>query len=138
VIKTIPQVRPNDAYGSGHYGASRGTRKHLGIDFACMQGTIILSPVNGFITKLGYTYKDDLSFRYVQVTTADHYNYRFFYVKPSVKMGDAVNVDSPLGVVQDLTKRYPANERHESAITNHCHFEITNEAGQHINPEKLC
>jgi hypothetical protein len=37
----------NDAGGQGYYGASRGNRKHYGIDFQSVDGQDIVSPVSG-------------------------------------------------------------------------------------------
>ena len=40
-------MRGADPQGAGHYGASRGTRLHTGIDIQSVPGQEILSPVNG-------------------------------------------------------------------------------------------
>ena len=120
-------LRQPDAFGEGHYGASRGDRIHNGIDLACYPGTTLESPVSGTVTKLGYPYGDDLSFRYVQVTDEDGFDHRFFYVKPKIDIGFPVFANSTeLGESQDLTERYPE-------ITNHIHYEIKKD-GEYIDP----
>jgi len=123
-----PAKRQSDSFGSGHYGASRGSRKHNGIDYACLPGGKVLSPVSGSVTKLGYPYGDDLSFRYVQITDSDNIDHRVFYCDPKVKVGDHVTGGlSMIGYVQDLDKRYPR-------ITPHIHYEVKKN-GEFIHPE---
>ena len=130
MLITAPQRREQDAHGSGHFGAPRGKRTHSGIDYAVLPGTRIVCPVEGRVTKLGYPYGDDLSFRYVQVT--DHYGYawRFFYVEPGVAVDDLIPSNSVIGTSQDLLGRYPG-------ITPHLHLEIKNSLGNYVDPETL-
>ena len=130
MIKLIAPLRDSDSYGFGHFGASRGTRKHNGVDHACIPNSQILSPVKGKVTKLGYPYSDDLSFRYVQITTKEGYHVRVFYIEPSVSEGDQVNEDDIIGTSQELGKRYPA-------ITEHIHLEVKGANGKFINPEDI-
>jgi len=91
---------------------------HNGIDFSCHPRTKILAPVSGLITKLGYPYGDDLTYRYVQIEDDEKDNHRVFYVNPTVSVGGFVEEGvTVIGVAQDLTTRY-------SGITNHVHYEI--------------
>ena len=120
--------RISDKWGQGHYGAPRGNHTHHGIDYICLVGQEIISPVNGKVTKLGYPYGDDLSFRYVQISSSG-YNHRIFYISPLVEVGDLVAVNQPIGTSQDLGKRYPE-------ITQHIHYEIM--VGEtYIDPEAV-
>ena len=123
-IRTNPPVRGTDLQGSGAYGASRGTRVHRGVDFACIPGTGVCAGVAGKITKLGKPYADDPDtkdinefemFDYVQVTDAEGLNHRFFYVEPCVSVGDTVNEDTVIGHTQKL---------HYGGITQHFHYEV--------------
>ena len=129
-MKIIPPIRKNDAHGSGEFGAPRGEKTHRGVDLACYEGSTVLSLTDGLVTKLGYPYdpSDRLKghLRYVQVTY-DETNYRYFYILPTVKVGDTVKVDDPLGKTQGLTKIY-------KGITDHFHLEITRD-GIYLNPE---
>lgn len=118
--------RKCDEHGCGHYGASRGTRTHNGIDLACAPGTLISCPVEGMITKLGYAYADDLSYRYVQIEVQG-YEIRLFYVDPLVSEGDRVHKNDALGACQGLSRRYPG-------ITDHAHLEIKDEHGDYVDP----
>ena len=127
MLVTLP-LRGVDKHGSGHFEAPRGERKHKGIDLACWPGGELLSPVKGVCTKLGYPYGDDLSFRYVEITSED-LRHRFFYVEPdpSLAHGRHVNLGDPLGTGQDLRGRY-------EGITPHIHYEIFDLNGLPIDP----
>jgi murein DD-endopeptidase MepM/ murein hydrolase activator NlpD len=129
-MKIIPPLRGFDAQGSGAFGAPRGERTHSGIDFACIKGSKILSVCAGKVTKLGYPYNpsDQLRghLRYVQVTDIDGRDVRYFYINPSVEVGDKVSTDDVLGISQDLSRIY-------NGITPHFHFEVK-ENGSIINP----
>ena len=120
------KLRKCDTQGCGHYGASRGTRKHNGVDVLREPGITLYSPVAGVVTKLGYTYSDDLSFRYVEVTSAG-YRFRFFYVYPAVELGDSIKAGALIGTTQDLTARY-------AGIGNHFHLEIKSPDGAFVDP----
>jgi len=118
-------LRRCDDQGCGHYGASRGSRLHNGLDLACNPGTAICSPVNGTVTKIGHPYSSDLSILYVQVT-AQGYDYRVFYVDPVVEVGDNVTIHDVIGESQSL-------ESMTRGGTQHVHFEIKS-GGQYIDP----
>ncbi|MEQ3723498.1 M23 family metallopeptidase [Alcanivorax sp.] len=117
--------RGSDGFGAGHFGAPRGSRTHKGVDLLASSGEAIESPVTGTVTKLGYSYGDDLSYRYVQIT-AGGYDFRVFYVDPSVRVGQGVTANTAIGLTQDLGQRYPG-------IPNHVHFEIKKD-GDYLDP----
>lgn len=126
-MKAILVQRNSDKWGEGHYGASRGDRKHVGIDYCCSPGSIILAIKGGRVTKLGYAYGDDLSFRYIEITDAAGYAARYFYVEPSIKEGDMVFHSDMIGNSQKLGDRY-------DEITEHVHFEVKDPEGNYIDP----
>jgi murein DD-endopeptidase MepM/ murein hydrolase activator NlpD len=126
IIPAQLRKRTSDQYGYGHFGAPRGTRTHNGQDYKCPAGCAVLSPCSGEVTKLGYPYADDLSFRYVQITKNGR-DHRIFYVFPWVAVGEEIEEGREIGSAQDLEKRYPG-------ITPHIHYEIR-ENGEFINPE---
>jgi len=130
MIKSIAVMRGTDTWGSGYFHAPRGNRKHNGIDFAIAKDSYVLSPISGTVTKIGYPYADDLSYRYIQITSNENYRWRLFYIEPSINKGDVISVGDVLGTVQDLDTRYPD-------ITSHIHIEIKDSNNTFINPEEL-
>jgi len=118
--------RKCDGHGCGHYGASRGTRIHHGLDLSCNPHTLVCSPVAGTVTKLGIAYADDHSFQYVEISDQG-YQFRVFYVEPQVEKGQKVSKTTIIGEAQDLRPRY-------SNITPHVHLEIKNADGEFIDP----
>ncbi len=127
MIKSIAPMRGFDSHGSGAWKAARGHRDHNGVDYAIADNSSILSLACGKVTKVGYPYKDDLRFRYIQVTT-NGLDLRYFYVEPMVKQGDMVEKGQVLGALQTLQKRYPG-------ITPHLHFEIK-DGDEYLEPQK--
>jgi len=118
--------RKCDKFGCGHHLASRGTRAHNGVDIIAKPNDIVLCIKDGEVTKLGYCYRDDLSYRYVQVTDSDGTKLRYFYVTPSVRKGDKIKKYTAIGRAQDLEKRY-------EGITPHVHFEVMRDQ-EYLNP----
>jgi len=129
MLTIITPKRPPDGYGSGEYRAPRAGRKHNGVDFACYPGSELLSPVTGRVTKLGYPYRDDLTYRYVEITDSADMRHRFFYVSPLVDVGKTVMQGEPIGTVQDIAARY-----NKKPMTVHIHYEIKKD-GKYFNPE---
>ena len=131
MLKVKTPERGTDTWGSGLWGAPRGSRLHMGVDYTAWPESILLSPVKGKVTKLGYPYGDDLSYRYVQVVDREGCRHRFFYVEPLVDVGDRVKVGTELGIVQDIVKRYPVPK----GMKPHVHYEIIDSNGNYMNPE---
>jgi len=113
MIKMSATLRTQDDYGNGSFGAPRGTHTHQGIDFMPQVHAVSA----GKVTKIGYPYGDDLSYRYVQITDLKGLDVRYFYINPGVEKGDEINAGQVIGTLQDLGKRYPN-------ITPHFHFEV--------------
>ena len=132
-VKHVLEKRTGDPWGSGEFGAPRGTRTHKGIDYTCPVGAVIHTPVSGKVTKLGYPYSDDLTFRYVEITDKDDARHRLFYVSPTVEKGDIVQAGESVGIQQDISGRY--RDDNKPPMINHCHYEILLTDGTPINPE---
>lgn len=133
MIQIIPQMRGRDPQGAGYHGASRGNRKHNGVDFVASVGDYVqLSPGDpvkamnaGTVTKLGYPYAHDLSFRYVQVTDDNGIDCRYFYIEPCVDDGQRIAIGDVLGTLQELPYE---------GITQHYHVECKRATGQFVDP----
>jgi len=111
-----PPIRKSDRWGEGHYGASRGDKKHNGTDYACCPGSQVYARSLGRVTKIGHAYTDDLSFRYVEITLKNGFIERYFYIEPTVVINDIVGRKDTIGTTQKLGTRYPG-------ITEHFHYE---------------
>ena len=132
ILVVVPE-RGRDSWGEGHFGASRGDRTHMGIDYAAVPGSVLISPITGQVTKLGYPYADDLSYRYVQVTDSLGRKHRWFYIEPGVTVGETVIAEfSSLGTVQDIVKRYPTPH----GMTPHFHYEVKDGTG-YVDPRTV-
>jgi len=128
-----PPIRTVDCFGQGCYGAPRGSRRHKGIDFSCYPGSEICAEKYGRVSKIGYPYDDDddndgkPDFTYVEIRDPMGNKGRYFYVKPSVAIGDMVQSGQVIGTSQELGKKYPD-------ITEHMHFEVKDINGAFFDP----
>lgn len=126
-----PPVRACDKWGCGYFGASRGNRTHNGVDLACYKGSVVLALKAGLVTKIGYPYdpndKKKGHLRYVEVLTGEGEHMRYFYICPSVRVNEMVDVNDEIGTAQGLLSIYPE-------ITDHIHFEVKNANGDILDP----
>lgn len=125
--------RTFDGFGSGAFGASRdgGVRHHEGVDYAAQAGQAVKAPISGYVTRIGYAYNDDLSFRYVEIANpALRYQARVLYVSPDVEVGDTVRLGQTVGRAQSLQGRYPG-------ITDHVHLEVARLGRGHIDATRV-
>jgi murein DD-endopeptidase MepM/ murein hydrolase activator NlpD len=130
VNPTGQEVRTEDAYGYGHYGASRdgGTRDHKGVDFIARAGQPVKAPISGYVTKIGLAYSGDTNLKFVEIRNpALHYEARVFYVNPDVAEGDSVHVGDVIGTMHTLQDKYPVG------MTDHVHLELSGPDGQKFN-----
>lgn len=129
------KLRGCDDWGCGHFGASRGDRKHTGLDIDTIPGAPVFCLNPGIVTDIGYAYSDDLSFRIVDITNGG-YRWRYFYVDPIVNVGDELDAYTQIGHDQNVAQRYHERdpERH---MVNHTHIEAIDPDGNHIDPEPL-
>jgi murein DD-endopeptidase MepM/ murein hydrolase activator NlpD len=127
-------VRAHDIYGSGAYAASRagGKRRHRGVDYISEPGEIVRAPITGRVSHVGYAYRGDLRFLFVEVRDPrEGRTARVLYVGPQVVEGQYVSAGDPIGLSQDLSVRYP------NGITNHVHVEIADVDGAHVDASDL-
>ena len=127
------ELRGEDAYGAGFYGASRaaGARRHRGADYMAEPGEIVRAPISGVVERIGFAYRGDERYRYVELASEDQTrDVRVLYVGPTVQLGAFVRAGEPIGRAQDLSARYPRG------ITNHVHVEMR-ENGALADPANL-
>jgi murein DD-endopeptidase MepM/ murein hydrolase activator NlpD len=123
--------RGQDAYGSGEFGASRTGHTHAGVDYVSQAGQQVLAPIAGFVTRVGYAYRDSAHYRYVEITNRmTGYTARVMYVGPEVREGQALALGQPIGHAQTLQTRYPS-------ITDHVHLEIARLGGRQVDAAHL-
>lgn len=132
LLATLPE-RGTDDWGSGEFHASRsgGSRKHKGVDYGCLPETLIHSRTDGRVTKLGYPYSSDLSFRYVQIEDEHGARHRYFYVEPGVSLGEIVYAGDVIGEAQDIAGKY---SRPDKVMKNHVHYEILVDGVGEVDP----
>ena len=116
-----------DSKGCGYYGAPRGNRTHMGIDFVTVPGEPILATVSGKVTALPYA-ASDLVHRGVEIVSGNQ-EHQIFYLKPIVKVGQNVVKGQIIGYADDIRIKYG------SSMTNHIHHEVK-ENGKFIDPTK--
>ena len=120
-----------DGQGSGEFDASRGNRKHKGVDIISNAGDVIVSPIDGYVSKVGYRiYSTKCSYLVgVDITgTGDYegYKIRLFYVKSDVTEGVDVDKGDPIGKQQSLNNNcYPQKYSNGNyTMKNHVHVEV--------------
>lgn len=114
--------RTEDAYGYGAFGASRdgGSRDHEGVDWIAEPGQKVVTPISGYVTKIGLAYAGDTDLKFVEITNpALGYVARVFYVNPTVNLGDALRLGQAIGEAHTLQIKYP------DGMTDHVHMELT-------------
>lgn len=134
VNPTGQATRTEDAYGYGHYGASRdgGTRDHQGVDFIADAGQPVRAPISGYVTKIGLAYSGDTELKYVEIANpALHYQARVFYVNPDVAEGQSVHIGDVIGTMHTLQDKYPAG------MTDHVHLELSGPNGQKFDATQV-
>jgi len=119
------EIRGTDDHGSGHYGASRGNRAHLGLDIVATPGQSIVSPVEGkAVNFVGATLKKPI----VDITPKNSAlgidKIRILYVFAPDNVTPWVPYDvragQSIGTLADLVKdlNYP------EGITQHVHVQV--------------
>jgi hypothetical protein len=120
-LRVFNPIRGKDVHGSGHFGASRGNRPHLGIDIITQDGAGIYAPFEMYVDRKSNPYFDDTHLTGIKFTTAlDNITYdgRMWYFSPDSNIvGRFVDKGEFIGIAQDLVKKY-------DGITNHIHFQL--------------
>ena len=142
MLKSIAPMRGVDDWGSGLFGASRGSRTHNGEDLVMSPGSLILSPVSGTIDSFGFAYSDDPTYQIVNIEDSLGNLHRLFYVRPldSLSVGSYIKKDDLVGEAQDIAERYSeltikGGDLKSKIMKNHIHYEIRNSDGNPIDPK---
>lgn len=123
-------LRGNDPTGHGYYGAKRGNRKHKGLDLKSEKKEDVFSLIDGVVTKIGFPYANNLTFRYVEITN-DIYRIRVMYIFPkNISVGDRIFKGDLIGQAQDISSYW------NSKMINHIHIEVYKN-GLITDPEPL-
>jgi len=106
-----------DGAGSGHYGASRGNRRHNGIDYFCIEGQKVVAPFALRIIRVARPYADsELSGIQWEAGISSG---KIFYFKPYEKLiGKTVKTGQAIGIAQSVTERYGF------PMSDHIHFQV--------------
>ncbi|MFT3767414.1 MAG: peptidoglycan-binding protein [Minicystis sp.] len=125
-------VRGTDGFGSGAFGASRGSRSHDGTDYVTVPPQNVTSPMTGRVTTISAPYRDNNDLLGVQIEASNGTLCWVWYIQPArgivgslVRAGQTV-----IGTAQSLQERYPG-------ITNHVHVRIHRADGTPVDPATL-
>lgn len=130
--------RGADPTGHGDYGKSRGSRKHKGFDIVSIPGEDVYTPISGFISKIGYCYSFELSFRYIEITN-DEYRWRLMYTLPKkgLFVGQRVVEGDVVSTAQDIAAYWNKGKKNwQAKMINHVHTQVWKN-GLLTDPEPL-
>lgn len=114
-------LRNQDSTGNGWYGASRGSRKHEGVDFCTFPGEEIFACISGKV-RVGNVYVGSTKMKLIEIQDnfgLHHYRVQQMYVKPIVNTGDFVERNQLIGYAQDVAGYHNSNK-----MKNHCHVSV--------------
>lgn len=117
----------SDSQGDGRYFASRGTRRHRGLDFICNPGQVVTCPIdNAKAVRTAYPYADTREYSGVLLRNSQ-FEILIFYmdVRQSI-FGKTLAQGDIIGTAQDITRRY------SNKMTPHIHLQIKS-----VDPELL-
>lgn len=114
------EKRGLDDWGSGAFGASRGSKVHRGRDYLRQPGEAVRAPMEGRVVRIGYPYPNNMHFKLIEVLSGSIL-WRIFYVKPCVVKGEFVTEGKILGHAQDISGKYVRSTR--GPMGNHIHVE---------------
>lgn len=107
-----------DSEGDGHYGASRGIRRHNGVDYLCDQGQDIVAPHDMIIERESFPKENSpmtgIAWRKGKSTG------RLWYFRPIANLiGTAVGEGNVIGVAQSVSKDYGLPK-----MDDHVHYRV--------------
>lgn len=133
------ELRNLDPTGNGWYGASRGSREHLGLDVVTFPGEEIFACMGGKVSKLGWMYHGyTAGMRYIEITNkvGNHeYRLRQCYVAPKIKKGVIIEANQFIGVAENVSD-YHFSKGDKHRMKNHIHLQLWKN-GLITDPEPL-
>ena len=131
-------IRDQDKWGSGAYGASRGKRKHSGVDFICNPGQNIYYPFDsGYMTRIARPYSkgEYLGCEISAIDKGKPYICKLFYFVPNATFiieETRLYKGATIGTAQDISDKYPG-------MTCHVHLQVAHMYKQlkWFNPEDI-
>jgi len=124
-VGPLPTQRA-DEWGSGHFGARRGSKKHDGLDLIVTPGQPIFSMIDGTVEKYEQCYLHDTRWKGVQIANAQ-LRVELWYMDPTntVAVDEFVQAGQMVGVAQDISIKYPPTEKIPHDMTPHLHVRVT-------------
>lgn len=108
----------SDPSGDGAFGAKRGDRVHLGVDFLAVAGQGVVSPVDAqyrrFVQRV---YATDATYTGMELETKE-FMLTFFYISPSINHMEFVKAGDLIGIAQDITAKWG------EPMLNHVHMQL--------------
>jgi len=108
----------NDSEGLGHYGASRGTRRHKGTDYLALPGQPIVAPFDMVLSRYSNPSTKFPLESGIKWKTPSGSGKMFYFVPIAELIGTFVTKAQVIGIAIDLTLYYGPN------IDSHIHFQI--------------
>ncbi len=134
-----PITRPtqkmrNDSQGDGHFGASRGRRRHNGLDIIVTPGSAVYCPIEGLMKRVAHPYGGRRNKKWLGCAIEGTglyrgYEVKIFYMDPFL-MGEYVYPNDIVGKAQAISKKYT------SRMIDHLHVEVRYK-GMLVNPATL-
>lgn len=114
----------SDACGDGAFGARRKhgdeTYEHRGLDTICTPGQVVIAPMDGLISRIGWCYADE-AYRLL-VIESDPWACRILYLQPSAGIeGRWVRQGQVIGHAQDIRGR---DDYRKQGMLPHLHTEL--------------
>lgn len=108
----------SDASGDGKFGAKRGDRLHLGVDFLADAGQGVVAPVDAqYRRRVGRVYATDSTYIGMELESTN-FMLTFFYVSPSINHMEFVKAGQLIGLAQDI------NAKWGDPMLNHIHMQL--------------
>ncbi|XP_038642865.1 leukocyte cell-derived chemotaxin-2-like [Scyliorhinus canicula] len=110
------RVRGSDTWGSGAYGAPRGSRTHKGVDVVCSDGSDVYAPFDGTLVRRANPYSRSNAINNGVMLRGSGYCVKIFYIQPQSYSGNVAKGET-IGQLLRMQSVYPG-------ITSHVHIQM--------------